>query len=41
MLGEMFLNYALDLGIRQYAGVDITELDAGKVGSTCKHVLER
>jgi len=35
------LNYALDLDIRQYAGVDITELDADKVGSTCKRVLER
>ena len=40
-LGEMFLNYALDLIIRQNAGVDINELDAEKVGSTCKHVLER
>ena len=40
-LVEMFLNYTLDLDIRQYAGVDITELDAEKVGSTCKHVLER
>jgi len=35
-LGGMFLNYALDLDIRQYAGVDITKLEAEKVGSTCK-----
>jgi len=40
-LGKMFLNYALDFDIRQYAGVDITELDAEKVGSTCKRVSER
>ena len=33
-LGEMFLNYALDLDLRPYAGVDLTEQDQGnlKVG---------
>ncbi|GFH49897.1 hypothetical protein CTEN210_06373 [Chaetoceros tenuissimus] len=35
-LGEMFLNYALDLDLRPYAGVDVSELEAGT-----KRVLER
>ena len=39
-LGEMFLNYALDLEIRQYAGVDVTEVEEHDCQSV-KRVLER
>lgn len=35
-LGKMFLNYALDLDLRPYAGVDVSELEDGT-----KRVLER
>jgi hypothetical protein len=39
-LGEMFLNYALDLDLRAYAGVDLTELDRDKIGKDGGRVLE-
>ena len=39
-LGEMFLNYALDIEIRQYAGVDVTEVE-DHLRHESKHVLER
>jgi len=37
-LGEMFLNYALDLDIRVYAGVDVTEVADAAAG--VKRILE-
>ena len=39
-LGEMFLNYALDLDLREYAGVDVTEVDS-EMSTSSKRVLER
>jgi hypothetical protein len=38
-LGEMFLNYALDMDIRMYTGVDVTEV--ADVAAGAKRVLER
>ena len=35
----MFLNYVLDLNIRAYAGVDVTEV-AKQEGNRKKHVFE-
>lgn len=40
-LGEMFLNYALDLDLRPYAGIDVTELDKTLVGSKVQRIFER
>ena len=39
-LGEMFLNYALDVEMRQYAGVDVTEVE-DQIRHQSKRVLER
>ena len=39
-LGEMFLNYNLDLKLRAYAGVDLSELDRKIVGKGAPRVLE-
>ena len=39
-LGEMFLNYALDVEIRQYAGVDVTEVE-DQIRHQSKRILER
>eukprot|EP00979_Chaetoceros_neogracilis_P007253 scaffold1521_cov271-Chaetoceros_neogracile.AAC.61 len=38
-LGEMFLNYALDMDIRMYAGVDVTE-QVADVAAGAKRVLD-
>jgi hypothetical protein len=40
-LGEMFLNYTLDLDIRQYAGIDVTGVDDSHIGKGVKRILER
>jgi hypothetical protein len=38
-LGEMFLNYALDLDLRPYAGIDVTELDFDLLKEGVKRVF--
>ena len=40
-LGEMFLNYPLDLDLRPYAGIDVTELDKLQTGRILKRIFER
>jgi hypothetical protein len=40
-LGEMFLNYALDLDLRPYAGIDVTELDKTLIGEKVTRIFER
>jgi hypothetical protein len=40
-LGEMFLNYALDLDLRPYAGIDVTDLDKTLIGKTVSRIFER
>jgi hypothetical protein len=40
-LGEMFLNYALDLDLRPYAGIDVTELEADSMKEGIKRIFER
>ena len=40
-LGEMFLNYTLDLKLQPYAGIDVTELDKTVTGLGRPRVFER
>ena len=40
-LGEMFLNYTLDLSMQPYAGIDVTDLDLTQLGRKLKRAFER
>ena len=40
-LGEMFLNYTLDLELQPYAGIDVTDLDKTLTSSRRSRVFER